>query len=44
MIAGLDDVTGGEVHIGGQVVKHLEPKDRNIAMVFQHYAIYLHRR
>jgi multiple sugar transport system ATP-binding protein len=42
MIAGLEDVSGGEVRIGGVVVNHLEPKDRNIAMVFQNYAIYPH--
>ncbi|RUS59417.1 sn-glycerol-3-phosphate ABC transporter ATP-binding protein UgpC [Pseudorhodobacter sp. E13] len=42
MIAGLEDVSGGEVRIGGAVVNHLEPKDRNIAMVFQNYAIYPH--
>ncbi|WP_415233976.1 ABC transporter ATP-binding protein [Pseudorhodobacter sp.] len=42
MIAGLEDVTAGEVLINGAVVNHLEPKDRNIAMVFQNYAIYPH--
>jgi len=42
MIAGLEEVSGGEVLINGQVVNHLEPKDRNIAMVFQNYAIYPH--
>lgn len=42
MIAGLEEVTGGEVLIGDRVVNHLEPKDRNIAMVFQNYAIYPH--
>ena len=42
MIAGLEEVSGGEVRINGQTVNHLEPKDRNIAMVFQNYAIYPH--
>jgi multiple sugar transport system ATP-binding protein len=42
MIAGLEDVSGGEVMIGGKTVNHLEPKDRDIAMVFQNYAIYPH--
>ncbi|WP_050523357.1 ABC transporter ATP-binding protein [Pseudorhodobacter wandonensis] len=42
MIAGLEEVSGGEISIGGQVVNHLEPKDRDIAMVFQNYAIYPH--
>jgi multiple sugar transport system ATP-binding protein len=42
MIAGLDEVSGGEVLIGDNLVNHLEPKERNIAMVFQNYAIYPH--
>jgi multiple sugar transport system ATP-binding protein len=42
MIAGLEDIDGGEISIGGRVVNRLEPKDRNIAMVFQNYAIYPH--
>ena len=42
MIAGLEDITFGEIAIGGRVVNRLEPKDRNIAMVFQNYAIYPH--
>jgi len=42
MIAGLEEVTSGEIAIGERVVNHLEPKDRNIAMVFQNYAIYPH--
>jgi multiple sugar transport system ATP-binding protein len=42
LIAGLEDVTGGEIVIGGRVVNNLEPKDRDIAMVFQNYAIYPH--
>jgi len=42
MIAGLERITGGEVRIGGRVVNELEPKDRDIAMVFQNYALYPH--
>ena len=42
MIAGLEEVTSGTVEIGGRVVNNLEPKDRDIAMVFQNYAIYPH--
>jgi multiple sugar transport system ATP-binding protein len=42
MIAGLEDITEGTVQIGGNVVNNLEPKARNIAMVFQNYAIYPH--
>ncbi|MFK7997256.1 MAG: ABC transporter ATP-binding protein [Granulosicoccus sp.] len=42
MIAGLEDVTGGTIEINDQVVNNLEPKQRNIAMVFQNYAIYPH--
>ena len=42
MIAGLEDVTGGEVVIGGEVVNDVPPKDRDIAMVFQNYALYPH--
>jgi multiple sugar transport system ATP-binding protein len=42
MIAGLERVTSGTISIGGQVVNHLEPKDRGIAMVFQSYALYPH--
>ncbi|MDJ0823933.1 MAG: ATP-binding cassette domain-containing protein [Rhodobacter sp.] len=40
LIAGLDDITGGELFIGGQPSKKLSPKQRNIAMVFQSYALY----
>jgi multiple sugar transport system ATP-binding protein len=40
MIAGLDTITSGEVHIGGRLVNRLSPKDRDIAMVFQSYALY----
>ncbi|WP_406857476.1 sn-glycerol-3-phosphate ABC transporter ATP-binding protein UgpC [Alsobacter sp. KACC 23698] len=42
MIAGLEEIDGGEIRIGGRVVNRLEPKERNIAMVFQNYAIYPH--
>ena len=42
MIAGLERITSGEISIGGRVVNDLEPKDRNIAMVFQNYALYPH--
>jgi multiple sugar transport system ATP-binding protein len=42
IIAGLEDATGGDILIGGRNVNRLEPKDRNIAMVFQNYAIYPH--
>ena len=42
MVAGLETVTAGEVRIGGRVVNALEPKDRDIAMVFQNYALYPH--
>ena len=42
MVAGLEDISGGEVRIGDQVVNNMPPKDRNIAMVFQNYAIYPH--
>ena len=42
MIAGLEEVTFGEVSIGDRVVNNLEPKERDIAMVFQNYAIYPH--
>ena len=40
MIAGLEDITDGEVLIGGNVVNSLTPRERNIAMVFQSYALY----
>ncbi len=42
MIAGLTEISGGEISIGGQVVNDLAPKDRDIAMVFQNYALYPH--
>jgi len=42
MIAGLEDITSGEVLIGSEVVNDMPPKDRDIAMVFQNYALYPH--
>jgi multiple sugar transport system ATP-binding protein len=42
MIAGLEDITGGKVFIGDQVVNDLPPRQRDIAMVFQNYALYPH--
>ena len=43
MIAGLEDITSGEIYIGNTLVNHIEPKDRDIAMVFQNYALYPHK-
>ncbi len=42
MVAGLEDITSGTLRLGGQVVNDLSPKDRNVAMVFQSYALYPH--
>ncbi|MCJ9674340.1 ATP-binding cassette domain-containing protein, partial [Neorhizobium sp. SHOUNA12B] len=42
MIAGLEEISGGTLKIGSEVVNEREPKQRNIAMVFQNYAIYPH--
>src|SRR5512144_2732981 len=42
MVAGLETITAGEIAIGERVVNRLEPKDRDIAMVFQNYALYPH--
>ena len=42
MMAGLEDITDGELRIGGERVNDLEPRDRDIAMVFQNYALYPH--
>src|SRR5262245_4166763 len=42
MIAGLEEITGGEIAIGGRVVNQVAPKERDIAMVFQNYALYPH--
>lgn len=43
MIAGLEDVSGGEIYISDRLVNTLPPKDRSIAMVFQNYALYPHK-
>ena len=42
MVAGLEEITGGEIRIGDRVVNEVAPKDRDIAMVFQNYALYAH--
>jgi sn-glycerol 3-phosphate transport system ATP-binding protein len=42
MIAGLESITAGEISIGGKIVNELEPAERDIAMVFQNYALYPH--
>ena len=42
MVAGLEDITGGELYIDGKLCNDVEPKDRDIAMVFQSYALYPH--
>ena len=42
MLAGLEEITEGEISIGGTVVNNVQPKDRDIAMVFQNYALYPH--
>src|SRR5690349_24724848 len=42
MIAGLEEITEGEIAIGGRVVNRVPPKERDIAMVFQNYALYPH--
>ncbi|MEM6594917.1 MAG: ABC transporter ATP-binding protein, partial [Pseudomonadota bacterium] len=42
MIAGLESVSEGEIWVGGEPVSHLEPKERDLAMVFQDYALYPH--
>ncbi|MGH0054518.1 MAG: ABC transporter ATP-binding protein, partial [Sphaerochaetaceae bacterium] len=42
MVAGLEDITGGELYIDGNLVNDVPPKDRDIAMVFQNYALYPH--
>ena len=43
MIAGLEEISSGEIRIGGKVVNDLAPRDRDIAMVFQNYALYPHK-
>src|SRR4028119_1972971 len=42
MVAGLENITGGEIRIGSRVVNNVPPKERDIAMVFQNYALYPH--
>ena len=42
MVAGLEEITNGEIWIGNKLVNHIPPKDRDIAMVFQNYALYPH--
>src|SRR6478752_80442 len=42
MLAGLEDISDGEIRIDGRVVNEVEPRDRDIAMVFQDYALYPH--
>jgi multiple sugar transport system ATP-binding protein len=42
MVAGLEDITSGTLRLGGEVVNDMSPKDRNVAMVFQNYALYPH--
>ena len=42
MIAGLEDISKGELYIGDRLVNDVSPKDRDIAMVFQNYALYPH--
>src|SRR4030065_2138718 len=42
MIAGLEEITSGEIYIDGKIVNYVPPKDRDIAMVFQNYALYPH--
>ena len=42
MIAGLEDISAGDISIGGQIVNDMPPRDRNISMVFQNYALYPH--
>ena len=44
MIAGLEEITDGELYIGDKLVNDVAPKDRDIAMVFQNYALYPHMR
>jgi len=44
MIAGLEEISGGEIEIGGRVVNTMLPKERDIAMVFQNYALYPHMK
>lgn len=43
IIAGLEEMTSGDLYIDGKIVNHIAPKDRDIAMVFQNYALYPHK-
>ena len=42
LIAGLEEINSGDIHIGDNLINDIEPKNRNIAMVFQNYALYPH--
>src|SRR5258708_32614504 len=42
MGAGIEEISSGDIRIGGKVVNHLPPRDRDVAMVFQNYALYQH--
>src|SRR5271168_2105237 len=42
MVAGLEDISEGQIRVGGAIANDLSPRDRNIAMVFQSYALYPH--
>lgn len=42
MVAGLEDISDGQIEIGGRIINDVAPKDRDIAMVFQSYALYPH--
>ena len=44
MVAGLEEITSGQLLIDGEVMNDVAPKDRNIAMVFQSYALYPHKK
>jgi len=44
MVAGLEEITGGQISIGNRIVNDLEPAERDIAMVFQNYALSTHER
>ncbi|MDA9601715.1 ATP-binding cassette domain-containing protein, partial [Alphaproteobacteria bacterium] len=42
MIAGLEDITGGEISLDGKIINNIDPSERDVAMVFQNYALYPH--
>lgn len=42
MLAGLEEISGGEIYVGEKLINNMQPKDRNVAMVFQNYALYPH--